>query len=300
VVGMHEGFCSMGELYFIWERSFGQDQLCGCGSPFKDCPFWNQVSLTAFGVGSREVDAERAVALKERIGWKRYVLRRGLPVPDGGYSSALAAYGELLAQLYGGIRQVAGCRVIVDSSKDPVHGLILAQTPGFEVHVVHLVRDPRAVAFSWRRSRRRPEIHWTEEEMPRERIYTSAIRWTGENALVERLGRVADSYCRIRYEDFVAAPDRTLDSVFAPYGWVAGERERLQDLAVELAPTHTVSGNPMRFKRGKVELKIDSEWQGAMTPSDRRLVTAAAWPLMVHYGYPLRLGAATRATARAA
>lgn len=286
---MHDGFCSMGELYFAWERSFGENQLCGCGLPFHDCPFWERVSQLSFGVGTRGFDAERPARLKGRIGWKRYLLRRGLHLDGTRYGAAIASYGELLARMYGGIREAAECRVIVDSSKDPVHGFVLAQTPAFEVHVVHLVRDPRAVAFSWRRSRKRPEIHWTDEEMPKERIYTSAIRWTGENALVEMLGRGAASYCRIRYEDFVAAPDRALDRIFAPYGWMSATRERLQDLAVELEPTHTVSGNPMRFKKGKVELKIDSEWQRAMAASDRRLVTAAAWPLMRHYGYPLRL-----------
>ena len=289
---MHDGFSSMGELYFAWERSFGQNQLCGCGLPFHDCPFWEQVSQLSFGAGTRGFDAERPVRLKARIGWKRYLLRRGLHLEGTRYGASMMSYGDLLTQLYQGIKEATDCRVVVDSSKDPVHGFILAQTPAFEVHVVHLVRDPRAVAFSWRRSRKRPEIHWTDEEMPKERIYTSAIRWTGENALVEMLGREAASYCRIRYEDFVVAPDQVLDRVFAPYGWMSARRERLQDLAVDLEPTHTVSGNPMRFKKGKVELKIDSEWQRKMAASDRRLVTAAAWPLMARYGYSLRLPAA--------
>jgi Sulfotransferase family len=274
VIGMHDGFCSLGELYFIWERSFRENQLCGCGRPFLECPFWEQVSQRSFGTESKRFDAERVIRLKEQIGWKRYILRQGLHLGGGG-----------------GIRDIAGCRVVVDSSKDPVHGFILARTPGIEVHVVHLVRDPRAVAFSWRRSRRRPEIHWTDEEMPKERIYTSAVRWAGENGLVERLGRTAAGYCRIRYEDFVVAPDRVLDEVFAPYGWLADSRGRLQDLAVDLEPTHTVSGNPMRFKQGKVELRLDSEWQGAMAPADRRLVTAATWPLMRRYDYPMRVAA---------
>jgi hypothetical protein len=286
---MHDRFLSMGELYFIWERSFGENQLCGCGAPFLECEFWERVSQASFGVGSAEFDPTSAIGLKDSIGWKRYVMRRGARALGGGYGSTLEAYGDLLLHLYGGIRSVAGCRVIVDSSKDPVHGFVLAQTPGFEVHVVHLVRDPRAVAFSWRRSRRRPEIHWTDEEMPKEHIYTSSIRWSGENALVEWLGRSVSSYCRIRYEDFVVDPDTALDQIFSPYDWMAAGRQRLSDLAVELEPTHTVSGNPMRFERGKVELKADSEWQGAMTAADRRVVTATAWPLMVHYRYPLRL-----------
>jgi hypothetical protein len=285
---MHHGFCSMGELYFIWERSFSKNQLCGCGLPFRECPFWETVSQEAFGVSLSEVDADRAIELKDDIGWKRYMLLRRISPPHGRYRTVLRAYGDLMARLYRGIASASSAMAIVDSSKDPVHGFLLSETPGFEVHVVHLVRDPRAVAFSWRRSRKRPEIHWTEEEMPKEHIFTSSMRWTGENAMVEALGRSAASYCRIRYEDFVVDPDATLDKIFAPYAWMENRSTGLRDLAVDLEPTHTVSGNPMRFQHGKIELRIDSEWQRVMTPGDQRRVTAIAWPLMSRYGYPLR------------
>lgn len=288
VIGTHEGFCSMGELYFIWERSFGQNQLCGCGLPFHECSFWEEVSRKAFGVSTDGVDDTTAIRLKEYIGWKRYLRWLALSRSHARYQSALLTYGGLLERLYGGILSASGARVIVDSSKDPVHGLILAQMPGFELHVVHLVRDPRAVAFSWRRSRRRPEIHWEAQDMPRESILTSAIRWSGQNALAELLGRSAQSYSRLRYEDFVAAPSAALADIFAPYEWTGDTRDPTENMAVELEPTHTVSGNPMRFKHGEVKLKIDSEWLSAMTPYDRRSVTAITWPFLLRYGYPIR------------
>jgi len=34
VIGKRDGFCSTGELQFIWRRSFREDQLCGCGVSF--------------------------------------------------------------------------------------------------------------------------------------------------------------------------------------------------------------------------------------------------------------------------
>ncbi len=278
----------MGELYFIWERSFGQDQLCGCGLPFHECSFWEDVSRKAFGVGTTEFDDTTAIRLKEYIGWKRYLSRLALPRGHTRYQSSLLAYGDLLERLYGGILSASRGRVIVDSSKDPVHGLILSQMPGIELHVVHLVRDPRAVAFSWKRSRRRPEIHWEAQDMPRERIYTSAIRWSGQNALAELLGRSAQTYSRVRYEDFVASPAATLVDIFAPYEWIGDTPTAIEDMAVALKPAHTVSGNPMRFKHGEVKLRIDSEWLSAMSTYDRRSVTAVTWPFLVRYGYPLR------------
>ena len=124
--------------------------------------------------------------------------------------------------------------------------------------------------------------------MPRENIYTSAVRWSGQNALAELLGRSAQSYYRVRYEDFVARPTPTLARIFTPYEWIGDTLAAVEDMAVELEPTHTVSGNPMRFKHGEVKLTIDSEWLSAMSPYDRRSVTAVTWPFSARYGYPLR------------
>ena len=51
-----DGFASFGELRHIWERSFLGNQLCGCGRPFRQCPFWTEVAEVAFG-GFDGVDA---------------------------------------------------------------------------------------------------------------------------------------------------------------------------------------------------------------------------------------------------
>lgn len=286
---MYDGFCSMGELHFLWERSFAQNQLCGCGLPFHDCSFWEQVAQEAFRTSTGEVDFQRALDLKSNIGWKRFIARGGPYMRKRGAQGRMVQrYGNLLADVYRGILSVTGERAIVDSSKDPVHGFLLAQNPRFAVHVVHLVRDPRAVSFSLQRSRKRPEIHWTEAEMPKESVYLSTIRWLGLNALVELLGRSSSSYVRIRYEDFMTSPEEALRKIFAPYDWISSRPPRLDDLAVDLPAAHTASGNPMRFESGRVKLKIDLEWQEAMTRRDRRMVFAGAWPLMLRYGYPLR------------
>jgi hypothetical protein len=54
---------------------------------------------------------------------------------------------------------------------------------------------------------------------------------------------------------------------------------------VTLAPTHSVKGNPDRFRTGPIEIRLDDEWRRAMRPRDRRVVTALTWPLLLRYGY---------------
>jgi hypothetical protein len=286
LIGMQEGFCSAGELHFIWERSFVENQLCGCGLPFHQCAFWRDVSCRAFDAEPALFDGDRARRLKASLDRKRELPRLLLGGRLHRRETAFLDYGTLLRRLYGAILDVSGQQVVVDSSKDPRHGLILSRLEGFEVHVVHLVRDPRAVAFSWRRTRRRPEIHWTSQNMPIEPVSRTAARWTTHNALVELLARSAASYHRVRYEDLALSPDHTVSSILEPHAWSAPPSAR--DVSVGLAAAHTVAGNPMRFANGSLRIELDDEWRTAMPVRDRVSVAAATWPLLARYGYSVR------------
>jgi hypothetical protein len=287
VIGMNDGFCSMGELQFIWWRSFGENQLCGCGLPFHECAFWRDVSDRAFGVEPGDVDHEAATRLKSFVDDKRHLQWLILRAPPR-FRSELLAYGELLERLYGAILQVSGARVVVDSSKDPRHGFVLSRLKRFELHVVHLIRDPRAVAFSWKRTRTRPEIHWKSQDMMIQRTYAASARWTAHNALVELLGASAASYRRLRYEDFVMDPGAAVSKILAHHDWIDEHSASAAASQVILEPSHTVSGNPMRFKTGPLDIKLDDEWRLAMGRGDRLSVAAATWPLLARYGYSLR------------
>jgi hypothetical protein len=287
VIGMHDGFCSMGELQFIWGRSFGENQLCGCGMPFHECAFWREVSDTAFGVEPGDVDHDAATRLKSFVDDKRHLQWLLLKAPPR-FRAELTAYGDLLERLYGTILDVSRARVVVDSSKDPRHGFVLSRLKRFELHVVHLIRDPRAVAFSWKRTRRRPEIHWKSQDMMVQQTVAASARWMAHNALVELLGASAASYCRVRYEDFVADPGATVAKILTPHGWVDEESATAEASQVILEPSHTVAGNPMRFKTGPLDIRLDDEWRQAMPRRDRLSVAAATWPLLARYGYSLR------------
>jgi hypothetical protein len=287
---MHDGFFSSGELTFIWQRSFRENHLCGCGVPFHDCDFWGEVTEMAFGVEPAQVDEQTAERLKASVDAKWRVPYMALPkVPHR--QPELLAYGDLLRRLYGAILEVSGARVIVDSSKDPRHGLVLSRLPQIELHVVHLIRDPRGVVFSWQRKRRRPEIHWKAQDMMVKGAWETATRWTTHNTVVELLSASAASYCRVRYEDFVADPRTALARILEPYDWDHGTPEGVRPGHVDLEPTHTVAGNPMRFDKGALNVKLDEEWRRAMPVRERLSVAAATWPLMVRYGYHLRASA---------
>ena len=105
-------------------------------------------------------------------------------------------------------------------------------------------------------------------------------------SLVFHLGSVGRSYVRLRYEDFVRDPTATLAPLLKRLNLVpdaAGVVGRGGRLAK--AVSHTVSGNPMRLSSADVVIREDRRWKSEMSLSQRWLVTALTWPLLLGYGY---------------
>jgi len=283
VLGRIDGCVSLGELVWIWDRGYSESQLCGCGTPFLDCPFWHRVTRTAFGETLPDTLAE-LLRLRKRVLRRRYIPRMVSGGSNEPYRAELSRYTDTLAALYRAISIESGARVLIDSSKSPVYLYALNRVPGIELHVVHLVRDSRAVVHSWSRKRIRPEIHWERRYMPRYPLRKSARDWTRNNLATQLYRFVGKSYVRLRYEDFVRAPSAALGPLLGRLGLsasaIVGDGGRLAK-----AVSHTVSGNPMRLSSKDTVISEDRLWKTEMPRSRRWLVTALTWPLLLGYGY---------------
>jgi Sulfotransferase family len=286
MLGQIDGFESFGELRHVWFRSFGENQLCGCGRPFRDCPFWIDVVADGFA-GFDRIDStsvERAQHTVDAFVNIPRILVGGWPK---GYRRRLMEYLNALGCLYRSIYRVSGARYLVDASKDPQHAYILRLIPDIDVRVVHLVRDSRGVAFSWRRIRQRPEIFWERRLMPRYPVARTAMAWRVTNAGAEVARRLGMPYVGVRYEDLIVDPRRQLLRILDRLA-LEGPRDLgfLGEGTASLGPSHSVSGNPMRFATGEVPLRLDDEWQRAMRTVDWSVVTALTRSALRRYGYP--------------
>ncbi len=97
--------------------------------------------------------------------------------------------------------------------------------------------------------------------MIRQRPLTSARRWVKWQVIIERLWRERSKrYTVIKYEDFIAAPKATLQGILTLIGEAPSSLPLVGDSTVTLTKTHSVSGNPSRFKIGEVQLRDDAEW----------------------------------------
>jgi len=280
ILGQADGVVCVGEVRFLWERGILADRLCGCGQPFSACPFWQPVMRT---VG--DVDASRMAVLLARGTRARHVpwLVRARRDPSS-IARRLEELPTVLGRLYAAIAEHAGARVIVDSSKLPPYGELLRHVPGVDASYVHLVRDPRATAYSWSRAKPLPERDGGV--MQRQGAAKSAALWTLWNGAAEGLWRgEAERYLRVRYEDVIARPQPEIARMLALVGEPADGLPFVSDHEVELRPTHGVAGNPSRFTTGVVALRADTEWRRAMRTRDRAVVNAISWPLLLRHGY---------------
>jgi hypothetical protein len=290
LLGQLPGFVDVGELRYLWFRRLAREGniLCGCRALLRECPFWEAVGQEAFG-GWGQLDRDEVLRLASGVERERYLPLLVQPRAWPAYERKLRAYTTLLERLFRAIADVSGARVMLDASKLLSHAYVLRRVEGLDARFLHIVRDPRGVAFSWSKRIQRPETVGAVSYMPRFRPAAVAARWMYDNAVAHLLGALGDPHAFMRYETFVETPREELARVLA----ALGEEDTARHLAldqheVELQPTHSVCGNPLRFRTGTVPIELDDQWRSDMPAHDVRAVTLLAWPLLKAYGYTER------------
>jgi hypothetical protein len=293
LLGQLPGVCSVGEAVYVWKRGVVEGNRCGCGEPFRLCPFWNEVADVAFG-GWDNVDVARVVELAAAVDRTRFIPLLLAPALRPALHRRLEQYVAYYATLYSAIGVVSGREVIVDSSKNASFAFCLRWCPGLDLRVIHIVRDSRAVAYSWTRKVIRPEAP-TPRYLATHAPASAAWRWNYQNGAFQLLAGIGTPTLRVRYEDLVAAPAATIARLAAFAGLSANTNEldfidgEGSSQSADLDVAHTASGNPMRFAAGRIPIRVDDEWRTAMSGVQRRTVAALTLPLLTHYGY-LRSG----------
>ncbi len=282
VLGQTPGVCSVGELVFLWDRALSANELCGCGEPFGACPFWKEVGDAAFG-GWDRIDPVSIRAWQQRVDRNRYVPSMLAPSLAPRFRARLEPYAEAMGRVYGAIASVTGAKLIVDSSKHASTAAFLRHVPGVDARILQLLRDPHGVAWSWSKTVERPEASDGVSFMARVGPARIAARWQGYNAL---LALVRSPGGALRYEDFVDRPQHATRRLLAMGGL---RPESLPQFVgprtVRLDVDHTVAGNPLRFRTGELEIRVDEEWRTAMPRARRALVGTLAFPSTLLYRY---------------
>lgn len=282
VLSQVEGGFSVGELRNIWLRSFEENQLCGCNKKFNECGIWKEI-IEDTGIDNEYAkniyEVSRYVDRFKRI---PQILNRSLRGHN--FNQMMRMYNEANGVLFGSISKVVEPEFIIDSSKNSSYAMHLMQLDNIDLHIVHLVRDSRAVAYSRLRKKKRPEIHWKDEYMAVTPAYKTAFQW---NMMDYSIGLLKDKcdYTLIRYEDFMENPAKTIEVILNKAGIFNKDLSFVRDRYIKLSVDHTVSGNPMRFKVGQIELRPDDQWKTKLSSLNKRVVTILTYFRLKKYGY---------------
>ncbi len=276
ILGQVPGFSAIGESRDLWEYGIRDNRPCGCGEPVRGCPIWQAV-LEEMQL-TEPFDGEQMSAWRERFArTKRLVpmLLRGKKYVEG---EDISTYLRVVESMFHAVARVTGSRVIVDGSKWQTYGFLLSNIESIDLYVLHLVRDPRACAFSWQRKKEIDPGNYLAIQSP---LFTTSFWAVWNPAIRAMFKNNAKRYMFMRYEDFVKAPRDKFGEILRFIGADQGTTPFVNEDSVSVGPTHSIEGNIARFQSGEIQIKADSEWQEKISWGSKALVTAMTWPMLL-------------------
>jgi Sulfotransferase family len=267
LLGEMEGFVNVGEAArFLFDANLrARGAPCGCGHDVSKCEFWKDIAA-AIPAGLADQGA-RLVRMRH---FPSLLMRNKHSEVPADYAAILKAAEDV----YRSIATRTGCRVIVDSSKNPSNALLVSFIPNIELHVLHVVRNPQNVVASWAKKKGYLATH------PARRVIAW---WWSYNILSEALKLRARTYRRTRYEDFARAPEALLQDVASDTVGASLPTPFMNGSEATVHVQHVLAGNPDKFDAGKVKIKDDIK--ASLGNSQKLLVNLLTFPLQMRYQY---------------
>ncbi len=263
-------------------RFLALDLPCSCGCPSRSCPVWSQV---AERVGLLDTDLDLAAFA---VQFRRAVRLRNCyrAVYKGEIPSELRRIHRLAIEAFADVMKV---HTVIDTSKNPaLPRLVDGDDWDWSPAYIHLVRDPRAVAFSDSRARHQVDPH---TRPPRRGVVLSALVWRLTNHLIEwsRANAWGDRpSMRVRYEDLTADAPATIEAIadrLALPTPTSNDAPEFTGAAVPLGrQTHAIAGNPGRWPV-TTTVRSDERWRAQMPRHERAMVSIIAAGALRRYGY---------------
>jgi hypothetical protein len=277
---------SVGELVFGLSRA--DRERCSCGLSLSDCTFWSRVRCNLEAEGFRWDEACRMLDRGAAGLWR--VWRAGCTDP------AMIRRAQISRGLARAITTISGKAHLLDSGKTPAHGLVLLRHVS-EAHVIHLVRDPRALLQSmvWR-VRTRSNLNSRQLVVVKLSaplfLAWTALEWTVVNLLCDLMARAYPGrVLRMRFEDLCAQPSKELERVGRAFGLELSDLAALSEKAMRREPLevgHNLSGNHLRHADVVRFDPTGGRREGSIPRWLSIVITALCGPVMLRYGYRLR------------
>jgi hypothetical protein len=282
ILGSAPGMVATGELNaLLWEELDGP-RRCACGDVLEECVFWGPVlrRWSASLSPARPADYLRLQSRFERVRTLPRLLRMSShPTPE------FETYATWTASLLAAIAEAGSVEHVADSSKNPFRAWALLESGKIAMTLVHLVRDPRGIAWSKVKRLRRTDLPaWIQK--PGAIVLRSALDWFLINRMAERVARryPGTSYIRLRYEDLADRPAEALHDAGSRIGVDLDGLGRRIETGEPFSFSHIMAGNLARLEPPRRVTK-DTEWMTKSPAWVRGLVWAICGHLARRYGY---------------
>ena len=145
------------------------------------CDFWKQVGKEAFG-GWDKIDANRIGHLKDAVDRTRMIPRLSRQKLPARLRSDLDEYSGYYVRLYRAIARRERMRRHGRLEQARLAGVLPEQVPEIDLRVIHMVRDSRAVAYSWTTKVARPEASAPGQDRTARQLHDHLCRRRGRPA----------------------------------------------------------------------------------------------------------------------
>ena len=259
----HPDCCTVGHTVG-WRYGPDERFACSCGQALEECPFFRHVAARfaeqRVSFDFRNFGTDYRLSENERV---NRVLTGNLP---GLRSSALERARDRFVRLVPDWRRRLdgqdraneifiraaldwkSARIYVDNSQNPHRLRHLRRLNPYRLQALHLLRDPRGVALSDRKSHNWP-------------IVLGVRTWLKHQGAIARLIGETDGWHQLTYEDLCDDPTRALGELHRFLGVTP------QAVAGEIRPqAHHVLGNTMRLAPSAIAK--DQRWRDELSRSE--------------------------------
>jgi hypothetical protein len=286
---------------FYNDIHINNDAHCGCNVLLRECPFWEDINqklkeVLNFGIKDhpnlfRMSKTEGRDRIFNRITFR---MSRIAAYVFGLHSKHIQTRMYNIKVLFDLIIDKTKTPYLVDSSKSAKRAYLLKhyfKNYGYDVKVIHLVRDGRAVLYSYLKGYYKVKLKNPKTgEYEMKTFYSDRKHkpkdvisaWKKNNFIAEllhkRLSR--DSYILLRYEDYANSPETVLRQLISLLGL------EYEDAMIDLNryDNHMVAGNASRINATRIHKPINN-WIELLKEEDKTYFNRKAGWLNKKYGY---------------
>lgn len=269
-LGGHPDIETIGEMHQFFDH-LEQNKTCSCGKQLTNCSYWSQIIEKL-----PQNYIENASELNEIC--KEFEYHSSIPKHIWGVNNTrFLKYSEIQNIIFSVLKESINSSYYLDSAKYIGRHLSLRKNRNISVKTIYVIRDVRGVINSFNKkvqSSRHPlsaVFYYVLVNLTAECIYQFSAK---------------DTILKIRYEDFIKQPEKTLKEIgnFLNLDMKYVSEAINQNQAFSIG--HIIGGNRLR-KNGKIKLNPDISWKNNQTRIQQIFYYIMALPIMLINRYKL-------------